>query len=321
MKAISILVVDDSHTDRRLIAGLLRNGIDCHIEQCENGRQALRWVRLLPPQLVIADLIMPEMDGLTLIRQMRKRHPEIPVILMTAYGNETIAVEALEAGAASYVPKAQQAERLADTVARVLARAAAEQERRSLESHLNELYCSYTLENNLVQLAAVVDQMHQLMAGVGLGDAIERIRACVALEEALLNALYHGNLEISRDELSGARMDARGTTLCRLITDRRSRPPCRDRTIEFQAHVSAESARFVIRDQGAGFGQQTIAQERLADYFECGHGLGLMLMHAMMDQVRFNQAGNEVSLVKFATRRVPQQLFETAMPQPDVAVS
>ncbi len=67
--------------------------------------------------LVITDLMMPETNGLELVAAVRQLYPQVPVILMTAYGNESIAVEALERGAASYVPKSQQADRLSDTVA------------------------------------------------------------------------------------------------------------------------------------------------------------------------------------------------------------
>ena len=74
------------------------------------------------PDVVISDLVMPELNGLELIGQVRQNYPLVPVILLTALGNEEIAFEALEQGAASYVPKARQAECLADTVDRVAAR-------------------------------------------------------------------------------------------------------------------------------------------------------------------------------------------------------
>ena len=62
------------------------------------------------PALVLTDLIMPEMNGLELVKAIREHHPFVPVILMTSKGNEEIAVQALQGGAASYVPKSQLAE-------------------------------------------------------------------------------------------------------------------------------------------------------------------------------------------------------------------
>src|SRR5437016_2633270 len=109
MKA-TILVVDDSEVDRRLIAGLLSNAGEYHVELAGNGEEALQRVSMAQHDLVITDLVMPQMDGLGLLRAIRRKHSAIPVILLTACGNESTAVEALESGAASYVPKARQAE-------------------------------------------------------------------------------------------------------------------------------------------------------------------------------------------------------------------
>jgi CheY-like chemotaxis protein len=138
--ATKILIVDDSEVDLRLIGGLLRCNPQYRMELVENGKQALERIASAPPDLVITDLIMPEMNGLELLRLLQDRHPDIPVILMTAYGNETIAVEALEAGAASYVPKARQAELLLETVERVVARVHADRNRSRLAECMGEIY-------------------------------------------------------------------------------------------------------------------------------------------------------------------------------------
>ena len=94
--------------ERLLVEGLLRKNPDYRVELAENGKEALTKIAASPPDLVVTDLIMPEMDGLELVRTVRRRHPDIPVILMTAYGDETTVVDALEAGAASYVEPVQE---------------------------------------------------------------------------------------------------------------------------------------------------------------------------------------------------------------------
>jgi len=68
---------------------------------------------------------------------------------------------------------------------------------------VRETHCAYALDNDPALVPALVDQIQQILAGIGVGDAAERIRVCVAFEEALLNAMYHGNLEISEEELLG----------------------------------------------------------------------------------------------------------------------
>src|SRR5690606_19706051 len=113
-------VVDDSAVDRRLVGGLLRQSPGLEVQYAGNGAEALEIIRLAPPDLVITDLQMPEMDGLALVQAMRREFPTIPVILITAHGSEELAVKALESGAVSYVPKGQLAQRLLTTVQQVL---------------------------------------------------------------------------------------------------------------------------------------------------------------------------------------------------------
>ena len=73
-----------------------------------------------PPDVVVTDVQMPEMDGLEFVTAARDLHPDVPVILMTAHGSERCALEALERGAASYVPKSQLVDTLLASVMQVL---------------------------------------------------------------------------------------------------------------------------------------------------------------------------------------------------------
>ena len=122
-----------------------------------DGTDALSKIATSPPGLIVTDLVMPEMDGLELLRIVRRLHPEIPVILITAYGDESTAVEALEAGAASYVPKVQKAERLMVTVDRVLERAEADRGTKRLAESMLEYHCRFALENDPARIVNFVE--------------------------------------------------------------------------------------------------------------------------------------------------------------------
>jgi DNA-binding NtrC family response regulator len=161
-----ILVVDDNRVERVLAQGLLRKNPDFRVRWAVNGRQALEKIETHPPHVVVTDLLMPELDGLELVRSLRKRHPEIPVVLLTAYGDEFIAVKALETGAASYVPKAQRAERLLETVERVAEHAAASRSRGRLARGMLEHHCRYALPNDRRLMRALVNRVQQVMAGM-----------------------------------------------------------------------------------------------------------------------------------------------------------
>jgi len=293
-----VLVVANSRVERCLAGGLIGSQPNVKVIFADNGRSALAKIRQHKPDLIVTDLIMPKMNGLELLRASRREFPSIPVIPMTARGNESLAVDALNDGAASYVPKAKRSERLVETIQRVLARAQAERtgvdELNRCSAQLNATFC---LENDPKWIPPIVDYVQQMIAGLELSDQTERIRACVALEEALLNAMCHGNLELSTDDLDQVRADGRNR-LNEMIARRRLQPPYRDRKILLEISVNKQTARFVIRDSGQGFDQASTYQAMQRDCFDKGAGSGVALMNMLMDKVSYNDNGNELTLVK-----------------------
>jgi DNA-binding NtrC family response regulator len=101
-----ILVVDDEPNLAFLLAeNLLDLGPDYEIEVSHSGAEALTLNKENPFDLVITDLMMPEMNGLTLSKYLLEQQPEIKLILITAYGNEEIALKAKDIGICSYITK------------------------------------------------------------------------------------------------------------------------------------------------------------------------------------------------------------------------
>ena len=296
----NILVVDDSQIECLLVEAILRKNPDYHVTLAANGSEALRIISAGDFHVVITDLIMPTMNGLELVRTVRDKYPQIPVILLTAYGDELTATEALEAGAASYVPKARKAERLMPTVERVAERALVNQSQHKLAKCMLEYHCRFSLKNDVRLIRALVNQIEQAMAGMGFADLVERIRIGEALEEALLNAMYHGNLEVSSRELAKARSELDEHVLARLVEERCRDSRIRSRRILCVAHVTQNEARFVVRDEGRGFGAGLSLEECRND-FATGQRRGMTLIRSLMDEVTFNEDGNELVMRKRAS--------------------
>src|SRR4051812_38910940 len=101
----TVLVVDDSAMDRHLAGAIIQKMEGWHADFAGNGVEALAMLEQKKADVVLTDMLMPEMDGLQLVQAVRTKYPLIPVILMTAHGSEDIAIQALQKGAASYVPK------------------------------------------------------------------------------------------------------------------------------------------------------------------------------------------------------------------------
>lgn len=201
----TILVVDDSAVDRALARELLGKEPHWKIEHAENCQEALMRMKESPPDVVVTDLQMPGMDGLEFVTVWCDFHSGVPVILMTAHGSESLALEALQRGAASYVPKSQLVDTLLVTVKQVLALARADRSHRRLIECLTTAECAFSLENDLALVHALVDLVQGIVGGTGLCDLAGRLRVGMALEQALHNALYWGNLEITLDDIEEAR--------------------------------------------------------------------------------------------------------------------
>ncbi len=100
----SILVVDDELLIRDLLYDFF-SGRGWHISVAESGQKALKILQDKKVDLVLTDLRMPEMDGLTLTGRLREDHPGLPVVIMTGYPSVDSAVSALRSRVADYVTK------------------------------------------------------------------------------------------------------------------------------------------------------------------------------------------------------------------------
>jgi two-component system, NtrC family, response regulator AtoC len=99
-----VLVVDDEQSLRKVLAATLqREGYEVTV--CANGEEAIAALDRDGADVVVTDLVMPRMDGLTLLRKVVARHPDVPVIVVTAHGRIDSAVEAMKAGAFDFLAK------------------------------------------------------------------------------------------------------------------------------------------------------------------------------------------------------------------------
>ena len=302
----TVLVVDDSAVDRRLVGELLERRFHCTVQYAANGVEALARMKDAAPDLIVTDLTMPVMDGLELVRSVRTHHQGVPVILMTAYGSEALSIEALAQGAASYVPKSQLAERLLDTMEEVLTLAKAGRSHERLIGCLGRTEFQFALENDAALIDALVDLVQQMVAGMNLADFTGRLQIGVALKEALLNALFHGSLEIGPQQLEEVEQTLLQESDTSLVEKRGSERPYADRRVHVNVTLTEDEARFVVRDEGPGFDVASVPNLDEPGALEPEGRRGLSLMRAFMDEVTFNDAGNEVTLVRRTDKHPPK---------------
>jgi len=99
-----VLVVDDEATIRDLLSKTLALA-EYDVDMASDGRTALERLRIIPYDLLITDLKMPGVDGLTVIREARRLKADLPVIIITGFSNEASAIEAVNLGVSGYLTK------------------------------------------------------------------------------------------------------------------------------------------------------------------------------------------------------------------------
>jgi excisionase family DNA binding protein len=114
-----VLVVDDEATIRDLLSKTLALA-EYDVDLAPDGRAALDRLRMIPYDLLITDLKMPGVDGLTVIREARRLKTDLPVIIITGFSNEASAIEAVNLGVSGYLTKPFRVPRVLAAAAKAL---------------------------------------------------------------------------------------------------------------------------------------------------------------------------------------------------------
>ena len=289
-----VLVVDDTAVDRRLAGGLLEKSPNLEVVYANNGSEAIESIRNDLPDLVLTDLQMPDIDGLQLVTSITESHPDLPVVLMTAHGSENVAAQALANGAACYVPKVDLADELLPTVSQILSMSEGDQRYRRLIACSKKTEFEFELLNDPELIEPLVDLIQQVVSSMNLFDSAGRVRLGVALEHALANAMFRGNLELPRNDANI--LDRQQ------VEERMEQAPYKDRRVYVSALITRDLAQFVVRDEGPGFDKSLIPDAGDPDSFRDGVGRGLVLIKTFMDEVEFNDPGNQLTMIKRRSR-------------------
>lgn len=302
-----VLVIDDSATDRLLIGGLLKPKLDWIVQFAEDGSEGLQMIGEIFPDVVVTDLQMPELNGIQLCAEAKAEYPHVPIILVTGQGSEELAVEALQAGATSYVPKTGLSQYLLDTVEQVLALSQHDQSKVRLMQNTTGVRYQFNLELDQALISPLVDFVSSTMASLGIGDESDQRHVSVAIEEALINAMFHGNLELDSAAALHARQRMHDGGISEDVVERQVLSPYKERRVQVAINLNRKQIEIAIRDEGAGF-NASVCTEHASEPSQLSsqEGRGLTLIHNFMDHVSFNDSANEIRMcmkVKAAAKK------------------
>ncbi|OEU47440.1 MAG: histidine kinase [Desulfobacterales bacterium C00003060] len=136
--AEKILVIDDELDMLMLLRMIIEDNTDHEVETTNNPSEGLKMFKENDYDLVISDLKMPGMDGIELSDEFREMKPDIPVVIITAYGSLETAQEAMKKGVADFITKPFRKDSILFTINRVLELARVKRENIELKKRLSE---------------------------------------------------------------------------------------------------------------------------------------------------------------------------------------
>ena len=217
-----------------------------------------------------------------------------PIIVLTSQQNEKLAVKALRDVAASYVPIRLIDSELVLTINNVNNVAQAHTNQMRVMECVSLWQTEFELASDTSLIGPLVRYLQESTQRMGLlSEPGEETRLGMALEEALLNSIHHGNLEVS-----SALREEDDTQFYAMIKQRQGEEPYASRRVRIRVEFSREKVEFVIRDEGPGFDLSKVPDPTAPENVERVCGRGMLLMRTFMDDVIYNDTGNQVTMIK-----------------------
>jgi DNA-binding response OmpR family regulator len=267
MKEITILIVDD---DKEVLSTLeeIVTELQLHPLTATNGKEALEKIKTHKVDLIITDLMMPVMDGIELIKQSRILNSKIPIAVISGYGDVKNVIGALTHGAYNFVSKPFTINEIETIIKKGLRlREFSLGTHKILDGIRN--YTEMIIPSYPHLLPAITLYIARECQWRGLEDEDMLTNISISIDEILNNALVHGN-----------ELDETKKLTIKLTFD----------TEKF--HVS-------IADEGNGFDHQKVMEEISEESYNMPSKRGLFITKYLMDEMLFNEKGNEITLVKY----------------------
>jgi YesN/AraC family two-component response regulator len=295
--AKSILIVDDEEIIRNVLRRKLEQTTSYAVRTADDGKVALEMFKEEPVDLVISDLLMKEMNGIELLRQLKRLEPGIPVIIITGYGTLDDAIEAIHLGAEDFIKKPFDINEVLETIEKTFRKLAEEADQREVIKYIESEDIHIVIPTQFDLLNVIINYIfsHLRARWLVTDEQLHDVKVC--LYEGLTNAFEHGNLGITGEQKS--QYLEKGQQVWRdFLEEHMHMPENQDKKIQVKLMISEEEMRVAIIDEGPGFDHvaRTSDIDPEALFRTCGRGL--LLIQSLMDGLEFNESGNEMRMLK-----------------------
>lgn len=289
---MKILVVEDDPASLELVYTLLKlDGYE--VLTAVDGQEGLDYYNKYKPDLIVSDIEMPYMTGLTLLSKLREQKSDVFFIITTAFGSENYAMEALKKGANNYLKKPIATKMLQSIVAkyaniiknRKLAQKAAGKiisKKIQIEFATNYKHIPLIVSQLISEITVPIDDTDKTNIEIGLGELIT-------------NSIEHGNLNISYKEKVEA---ANSNTLNNLYKQRMQLPEYSKKRVIVDYKQTSEAIEWIITDEGNGFNWQATPDPTQGTNLLELSGRGIFLTSFSFDEMEYSGKGNVVRIKK-----------------------
>ncbi|MEK7484596.1 MAG: response regulator [Planctomycetota bacterium] len=304
-----ILIVDDDPDVCEVLQEILQNHTNCQTSVAYSGEEALHLMRKENFCLVFTDFKMSkELDGLELVQKIKKKSPKTLPVMITGSNDIEVVLKALRGGAFNFIRKPFEICEVLDVVEKVLSMAVARVKEQQVFSFLVQETKNFIISNEMDNVNPLIDILNENVVGVGICKENQIPNLSLVLTEAIANAIEHGNLELSSELKKKGK--GKDSEFSKLKQKRLKDPSYNQRKSYVHRELTQDFVKYIIRDEGKGFDYHSIPDPRLPDNMFKVHGRGLMLIQAIMDEVSFNEMGNEIMMLKYREGSPKSKFFQ-----------
>ena len=263
-----------------------------------DGEEALKILQNEEIDGIFCALTMPKLGGLELLKEVQSANSRRPLVILCPPNDSENALNALQLGACDYLLKAINPLELQRTLDRVVSLQEGFHFSAYAMDHLLQETRTLEIGNDFSGLNRIIALMTQDLPSYGILNQEQLFRMNMLLKEAIENAIFHGNLEL-RSEMRRENPEL----FYKTAAQKRDIDPYKDRKLILQYDISRNSAKYVVRDEGKGFVHADLLDPADPDNLLRIEGRGLIMIMNFMDEVFWNDRGNEVTMVRYRKRK------------------
>tara|TARA_E500000331_G_scaffold177091_1_gene170725 strand:- start:4965 stop:5852 length:888 start_codon:yes stop_codon:yes gene_type:complete len=263
-----------------------------------DGEEALKILQNEEIDGIYCALTLPKLGGLELLKEVQSANSRRPLVILCPPNDSENALNALQLGACDYLLKAINPLELQRTLDRVVSLQEGFHFSAYAMDHLLQETRTLEIGNDFTGLNRIIAFMTQDLPSYGILNQEQLFRMNMLLKEAIENAIFHGNLEL-RSEMRRENPEL----FYKTAAQKRDIDPYKDRKLILQYDISRNSAKYVVRDEGKGFVHADLLDPADPDNLLRIEGRGLIMIMNFMDEVFWNDRGNEVTMVRYRKRK------------------